>query len=59
MPQFPQTNPPVGQTVEITLATGETLDAEWDGLQWWFNLPDSPNQAPIVNSYVVAWFLPQ
>lgn len=59
MPAFPQVAPPVGQTVTITLVNTETLTAEWDGLQWWVDLPDSPNRAPVVNSYVVSWFLEQ
>lgn len=54
MPSFPKNMPPIGQELEITLTNGSVLTAEYDGLQWWVSLPDDPNAAPVVNSFVVA-----
>lgn len=55
MPQFPQVAPPVGQTVDITLANGDVFPATWDGLQWWMGVNDNPNDIPVANDFVVSW----
>jgi len=55
MAAFPAVTPPVGQTVEITLANGSKFLATWDGLQWWMGVNDDPNDVPVTNDFVVSW----
>ena len=55
MPLFPNTTPPTGQTVDITLSNGSVFPATWDGLQWWMGVPDNPDDVPVVNAYVTHW----
>lgn len=50
--------PPIGQNVEVTLASGSTLTAYWDGTQWWAGVQDDANDVPVANGYVVDWTLP-
>jgi hypothetical protein len=54
-PTFPENMPPEGETVTITLDTGVSLPAAWDGTQWWAGLNDEPEDVPISNDYVASW----
>lgn len=58
MPMFPQSQPNVGESVEITLANGSKFTAYFDGLQWWMGVNDDPNDVPVTNSFVVEWQRP-
>ena len=55
MSAFPQTKPDIGIQVEITLTSGSTFPAYWDGLQWWAGINDDPNDVPITNEFVNSW----
>lgn len=55
MGAFPQTKPPVGNQVIVTLTNGSEFYAYHDGLQWWMGVNDDPNDVPVVNEYVESW----
>lgn len=55
MPAFLDVLPPFGQNVEVTLANGSVFMAYFDGSQWWTGVPDSPDDVPLANDFVVSW----
>jgi len=48
--------PNIGQQVIVTLSTGEEVWACWSGLDWYVELDDSPDTAPL-DGLVVSWRL--
>jgi hypothetical protein len=46
--------PPVGQNVVVTLASGMFCLAYWDGAQWWVGIENNPVDA-LLSEPVVEW----
>jgi hypothetical protein len=53
--RFPDSSPPDGLLVDVTLTNGSSFPAYFDGSQWWVGVPDDSNDIPVVNSYVASW----
>lgn len=47
--------PPRGTNVNVVLTTSTHVVGYWDGTTWWVGLNGSPDDVPIVPSYVDSW----